>query len=152
MTDWYRPSVIDRIYRVMVSVGMVAAFALLALVAWWLFYPYRGLSVYHFDMLTPQVRAGELLHYQVSYCLDATTPMPARVDREMVLQNHVVSFPIPDIGYMIQQPCESKTRVIGIPTYAPPGIYHLEISTTMEPNPLRTVRQSWRSPTFEVIK
>jgi hypothetical protein len=148
----YRPGFCERVYRAVVSLGMGAAFLLLVLFAWWLFYPYKGIQTYDLRILTPVVQPGGLLRWEVDYCVDARTPVPAQVDREMVLQNHVIAFPIPDVGYVIQQRCETKSRVIGIPEYAPGGTYHLEISTSLEVNPLRRLRQSWRSGTFTVVE
>ena len=147
----YRHTVRERAWIVAQTTALACTFAFLCLMAWWLFSPYRGLTTYTVALPTTRVVAGGLLRGEIHYCVDAGLPLPMRLDREIVLQNHAVAFPVPDIQYAITQRCESKSRILGIPDYAPPGIYYLSITTTVTVNPLRTIRQTWQSPSFEVV-
>lgn len=147
----YRPSLPDRLFRAVVTVGMACAFTFLGVAAFWLFYPYQGMLSYHATLTTPVVKQGGLLYGEISYCVDGAVPLPMRLDREIVLQNHRVSFPVVDLQYVITNRCEQKGRILGIPDYAPPGVYHLAITTSLQVNPLRVVRQTWTTGEFTVV-
>jgi hypothetical protein len=154
MTDYlsYRlPSKCERVYRTVVSIGMGAAFVLLAIVGWWLLYPYQGVSKWEFVFDTPVVQQGALFRWHVNYCVDGSTPLPVTIQRELELQNHTVIFPMPEVSHAIVKPCETKHRAMGVPEYAPPGVYRIVITTRLQVNPFRVVQQSWVSPPFTVV-
>jgi hypothetical protein len=142
--------------RTLYSLGWAGIIAGLILAVWmWLalFWPHRGLTEWRFTLETPVVVRGELLRWHIRYCVDTAVPIPSRVSRELELQDQDgVTFPLVDLDYTILSRCETKFRAVGIPTYAPPGRYHLHLTTNLEVNQLRTIRQVWISPVFEVVK
>lgn len=146
----YRPSLFDRIFRSVVMVGLVVAFLFVGVIGYWLFWPFEGLTSYTATIKSPVVQGG-LLTGTIRYCVGATVPLPIRIDRDVVLQNHVVSFPMSEIEYTITQRCEDKHRMMPIPSGTPPGTYRMIITTSVQVNPLRVVRQTWSTPTFEVV-
>jgi hypothetical protein len=146
----YRQTVWNRTWLALTTLAAALAASLLCLFAYWLFWPYEGLTRYSVELTNPVVSQGELLYGEIDYCVDANVPLPMRIDREIVLQNHIIAFPVTDLQYAITERCEHKGRVLGIPDYAPAGTYHLAITTTVTVNPLRTIRQSWVSQPFVV--
>jgi hypothetical protein len=133
---------------------ILSALLLIAGATYWVTYPYRGLydvpDPIQIDQ--PVIHHGELLTYTVHYCVDESLPLPLRVTRELQLQGpDEMIFPLaPFIGYQIQERCESRTLAIGVAAYFPEGTYHIHFTTELEVNPLRTIRQSFRSTDFRI--
>lgn len=135
-----------------VTFGITAV--LIGLIGYWLFVPAAGLKMKADPLvvLTKTVAPGDVLHYELNYCVEGPIPVPIRVTREMELQNHSFSFPLPMLGYTIMERCEKKVRLLEIPSFVPPGEYHIHLYTTLEINPLRTLKQSWISENFRVVQ
>jgi len=147
----YRNSLWRRIFLGLTTFSAGLAGIVLCIICYWLFWPYQGLTSYHATILSPVVVSGGLLHGEIEYCVESGVPLPIRIDRDIILANHTISFPMTDLQYTITQRCERKVRMLGIPTYAPPGTYKMAVTTAIEVNPLRTIRQTWESPSFEVV-
>jgi len=145
----WEPTVLERLaYRTAGAILAVAIVFMLRLLVW-LSFP--GAGFFEVVIVTPPtVTAGTLLRYQVNYChsLNQTQVM---VYRELELEDHGTNIPLPGLAYSTEQNCETVDRAVGIPSFTPPGPYHLKITTEIQVNPLRRVRQEWRTDPFRVL-
>jgi hypothetical protein len=149
--------------RILYSAAWTAILATLLslfVACWWMLAPHQGLV----SQITPPlqvkesvVQAGGVLQYTVHYCVDESLPLPITVDRVLELQptnsEEPVSWPVaPTIAYTITQRCETKTRLMGVPSFIPAGTYHIHSTTSLQVNPLRPVKQYWQSGDFLIVK
>ena len=135
--------------------GIVSAVLLAATAICWMVVPYKGLTVTPrpFAVDNHRVEQESLVRYTVRYCVDGTIPVPVTVNRELELQaaDSTVFSVAPPISYEITERCEVRTLLIGIPSYLPPGKYHIHSMTELRVNPLRTIRQKFSSEEFQVV-
>lgn len=146
------PSNAERsVYRGAALILAVALIFMLRLLTW-LAFPGEGFR--DVAITAPaSVQAGTLFRYQVTYCHgDGKADQPVLVMRELELQDHGTNIQLPGLAYTTAADCEVKVRTVGIPAYTPPGPYKLQITTELQTNPLRRVRQVWLTPTFTVTK
>lgn len=129
-----------------ISIGVLGLF--------WLLWPYGGMQ-YNLQVIGKSpIQAGTLLTYTSKYCVSPGVPLPITIQREYELQSgdELMTFPIaPSLSYTIQKPCEEFTRVIGVPSYMPAGMYHIHAHTSMRVNPVRTIDQTFVSNLFEIV-
>jgi len=125
---------------------------------WWTIAPHAGLvpNTNPPLIVAEQVTSpGSVLTYTVSYCVDESLPLPITVDRTLELQldgAEPVSWPVaPPIQYTIENRCETKTRLLGIPSFIIPGKYHIHSVSSLTVNPIRIIRQTWQSNDFRII-
>lgn len=142
----WQPSTGERLaYRTAGAVLILAAGFMIRLLVW-LALPAEGF--FEVQIHTPaSVQAGTLLRYQVNYCHGLDTSQ-VLVNRE--LEDHGTNIPLPGLAYTTEQNCETVDRAVGIPSFTPPGPYRLKITTEIEVNPLRHIRQEWRTDSFLV--
>lgn len=134
--------------------AIISAIGMGLLGLFWLLWPYGGLNAtLHVD--TPQVQQGTLMSYTIKYCVDDAVPLPIIITREFELQStqdNMLTFAIaPPLSYVIQNRCESFTRVVGVPIYMPLGTYHIHSHSSLKVNPLRSIDQTFSSDTFRII-
>lgn len=135
---------------------IVSALLLIGTFTYWTTYPYRGLHdvVEPIPISEPVVAHGQLLTYTISYCVDESLPLPMKLYREFRLQGpDGIIFPLPAfVDYEISQRCETRRFAIDIPYYYPEGVYRLHVTTELQVNPLRFVKQAFVSDQFRIIK
>jgi hypothetical protein len=148
----WQPSERERfVYRGAVLILIVALVFMVRLLTW-LAFPGEGFR--DVTITAPNaVQAGTLLRYTVNYCHGSgKASQPVLVMRELELQDHGTNIQLPGLAYTTTADCETKNRTVGIPVYTPPGPYKLRITTELQANPIRHVRQEWLSPSFMVIQ
>lgn len=146
------PSNAERfVHRGAVLILAVALVFMLRLLIW-LSFPGEGFR--DVTLTVPaSVQVGTLLRYQVNYCHgNGKIEQPVLVMRELELQDHGTNIQLPGLAYTTTANCETKVRTVGIPAYTPPGPYKLQITTELQANPLRRIRQTWFTPSFTVTK
>lgn len=143
-------TVAHRVLYALAALTLGLAAVLVSVGIYWVSWPYGGLEHVTIQMGDAPVVAGGTLGYTIGYCVADGIPVPVTVLRELELQDHLVTYALPMVGYTIEQRCEEKTRIVGVPPYVVPGVYHLHIHTEVEVNRLRSIRQVFQSPDFVV--
>lgn len=94
------------------------------------------------------VKAGEPLIYTVDYC--RYTTLDAHFTRTLVGQT-VITFP--EQNSNIAPGCRViDVKNTTIPSYVPPGTYHLELSVCFKFNPIRQICHYPKTEDFEVVQ
>ena len=152
-------SPLTRLFYAVAWVGILTGLAVTLTLGYWKLAPYSGLTdvPQPFPIEQSVARKGQLVTYTMSYCVDASLPLPITVHRSLELQNGdpdapLGSLPIaPPIEYEITQRCETRDFFVGLPMYVPAGRYHIHTHTTLQVNPIRQIRQAWVSAEFDVL-
>ena len=144
----WQPSTRERLAYRLAGAVLIVALAFMIQLLVWLAFPNGGF----FEVVIqtpPTATAGTLLRYQVNYC-HGLNQSQVLVNRELELEDHGTNIPLPGLAYSTEQNCETVNRAVGIPSYTPAGPYRLKITTEIQVNPLRRVRQEWRTDVFQV--
>lgn len=138
------------IYRGASGVLTVALFFMLRILTW-LAFPGQGFVAA--DITVPQtVQAGTLMIYQVNFCQqDGRTPAVLTVS-ELELEDRGTSIPLSGLAHTTTANCEVKVQSIGIPGFTPPGPYRLKVTSDLQANPLRRVRQEYLTAPFTITE
>jgi hypothetical protein len=63
-----------------------------------------------------------------------------------------IVFPDPPAAsYIITTRCNDRRTFVAIPSFLPPGTYHIHARTHLYVNPLRKIVQEFQSEDFEVV-
>ena len=135
------------IHRIAAFIVLFAFLFLLRIVAW-LAWPGGGFQGVELRGIPAAVQAGSLMPYAIDYC------QPGGAGRDVTIQRELAgtgtNIQLLGLAHTTTGDCESLARAVGIPTYTPAGTYRLMITTDLDTNPLRHVRQVWLSRTFTV--
>lgn len=146
----WQPTTRERLAYRTAGVVLIVALIFMVRILVWLAFPGPGFQKVTITLGGSTVRTGTLLEYQVNYCL-SDGENQVLVSRELELEDHGTNIPLPGLAYTTERNCETVDRHVGIPSFTPPGPYRLKITTDVHTNPLRSVRQIWRSPAFQVM-
>jgi len=138
----------NRIAYYISVITLVIAFILLCVVIYWWGYPYKVNNFQQpFKVLTPVVKQGGLLQYQVHYC------------KSMNLGANVTSSFANGIIYVMptnqsKKPVGCHTIVISVvvPSELPPSTYHIMNVYSYQVNPIRTIDYVVITGNFKVVK
>lgn len=133
-------------------VCLVTAYAVLAVVAYSLFWPIKTLTVIGYDpqhpieVDTPVVHPGEPLAYKLNYC--KYTDAPSNVHRTMV-DGQVIM--LTDTVGQLPLGCHIVTvKTAIVPTTINPGKYYLDVVVSYKINLFRTEYIHYRTNYFTV--
>ena len=144
----------DLFWRVAAIIMGTLSLGLTTAVMLMLFWPARGVYNMQVVMDAPTFRAGGLLSWKVSQCLDQGTfryPNAIQVGREIEIQNHRASYALGHIDVLMTAPCETYVRAVPLPPVLPPGTYHLRVYTSVRINALRNFDQVFEGPAFQIV-
>ena len=117
----------------------------------WSFYPYKTFeaNTQPFPIVSHEVRAGDAVVFYSDTCRYVT----GNVDVHIALVDGVlISFPDRTFYQEIIECKAYNNASIVIPTTVPVGTYHLEITSTMQVNPIRKISTKFITEKFNVIK
>lgn len=132
----------------MVVTFLIASWLALLYVGLLLLYPFRTIEVKNdpYPILNSPVEAGQIVVYEVDSCryTDLTNDVTRTLVGEVTIQLNRES-------QNLQEGC-SKFKVAStiIPSFAPAGTYHIEISNSFRVNALRTIEKRYRTVNFEI--
>ena len=123
---------------------------IMVVVSYWLVRPYEPV-IYNenpFPIITPIVEAGNNVLYHSDTCRTVT----GKVLVSRTLRNDVL-INLPDRTFTQEKAeCVSFNNAsVEIPTFAPSGIYTIEITSCFQVNPIREVCSKVLTEEFEVI-
>lgn len=98
-------------------------------------------------ILTPRVKAGEVMIYQADYCL--FNSYPATVARTLVNHSYIQLPIVNTVGVL---GCHKANVQIPIPDGAEIGTYHMEGIVTYKISPTRSIDIPFSSEDFKVVK
>lgn len=147
----WTPTTRERLAYRVAGLILMAAVAFMGLILFWLVFPGKGFEDVQFSV-PKTVQAGTIMRYQVNYCQGGLAETPVLVLRELELQDHGTNIQLPGLAYTTKANCEVLDRAVGIPSFTPPGPYRLMVTTELQANPIRHVRQVWLSPEITVTK
>jgi len=128
---------------------LVALALLMALVAYWLWFPYEVITFKTYTVPTDKQTyiAGERVSYFVDY--DKKLPLRGRLSRALV-DGTRTNYPSINTFLTIGK---NQTWVsdLAIPAYSPAGVYHIEVSAEYQVNPLRTINVQFQTAEFAVL-
>lgn len=132
------------------AVVVLFAFLFLLRIVTWLAWPGVGFQGVEVRGLPTTIQTGTLMPYWIDACQKGGAGRQVLIMRE--LENHATDIQLPGLVYTTGGDCESLERAVGIPSFTPAGVYRLRITTELQANPLRHVRQVWKSRAFTVTK
>lgn len=121
----------------------------LGVLAYWHFYPYQTVTVnvQPMKILTPEVKAGGVVRWEIDLCKHTNTPTV--IDRRLV-DGTVVSYPekvaTAGKGCVVLQVAEE------VPAYVEPGTYYIEEIGSNKVSPIKTVYRKYRTEDFQVVE
>lgn len=120
------------------------------LMTFWLLWPYRPIVEASAPVaITPVVHRGTNLEIRRSFCLSVDTPSTSA--RHLISHSSGARISLPTTHHYTPPGCHTKTYLVEVPEWAPPGVYTYEVTLTYEVNPLRTVSAHLLPAIFEVI-
>ena len=128
-------------------VTMIVAIILMLYTFYMFLWPYRTVEVkvQPYPILTPIVRVGELVKFEVDYCKYSNAPMTYQsnfIDSIIYLGNTgTAGLPIGCHKVIVSNPVPN----------IPEGKYYIEIINNYEVNKLRTITKRFRTDFFEII-
>lgn len=119
------------------------------LFAFWLIFPLKVNTTQSPVIVDKQVyRPGDRITYTLSYCKYKN--MPGTVYRSLVNSTRTtftaISGSLPTGCHMI------RVSDLVIPDYTDDGLYHIEGYTEYKVNPIRTIKSSWQTEEFMIVK
>ena len=129
-------------YGTLILLGLV-----LALVAYWLLYPYNPIDNSEVIMADKTVQQGQLSSYKFDYCKNEE--YPAKVRKDFV---DGIIFQMESPKSTLPTGCHSIVVPLPIPETLPPGMYKVRITAIYRVNPIRTITNIIETETFSVIK
>jgi len=125
---------------------MLASGALL--MGYWVLWPYNIITVKSpIHVISKTVKPGGLLVYEVEYCKYMS--LPAIVTMQLI--DMEIHF-FPAITVNLPKGCTKSIRRQELPMRLAPDFYHLHISSTYQPNPLRSITYDWDTELFQVMQ
>lgn len=101
-----------------------------------------------FEIKNSPLHAGDTLIYEVDYC--RYTRLDAHFTRTLV-GDSIITFP--EQNSNVEPGCRKvEVRNTTIPSYVPPGRYHLELTVCFDINPIRTICHYPKTEEFEVVQ
>ncbi|MBU0847061.1 hypothetical protein KKH23_07695 [Patescibacteria group bacterium] len=122
---------------------------IIALVAYWMFYPYRLVEFETpMEVINSPVRRGEVVNYRLKFC--KFTDLQPVISRRLI-NNFTIALPSlsPQSGKGCVDLISSSTIV---PAHLPAGKYKLEMSSSYQVNPLRVITIPYETEEFDVIE
>lgn len=132
-------------------VAMAVLAAVLAWVLYLLVYPYSDITFTGPTTIDGQeFRPGEFVEVtNEEFCNQGVA---TRVTRLVSNQYGSVELPVLAFEAPASPVCISPSvALVRIPDEVPPGIWHIHITTTYEPNPIRKIDVTFETPDFEVL-
>ena len=134
-----------------IMMPIVASFAILAVMLFWLLFPYNNLAFGNYYVDREEYRAGQFVKVTLDkFCTDGSPNT-----NERWLDNEVGGVALPPLRFNGggQPGCwEHLEFMVKIPDETVPGKYRLEFNTKYKANPIRVVEVTTYSPFFYVIK
>jgi len=134
----------------MAYLSLLLTGGLLAVIIYWLTFPYKVIDFNDgaFRVNNKQVRQGEYLSYEVSYC--KYTESLAEVTISFV--DGIIYTTPRDPQAFYELGCHTKTILLYIPKALPGGKYYLNHNFNFELNPIREVNINAQTEMFEVLE
>ena len=111
-------------------------------------YPFKVIEIKaEFKVLTPVVKQGELLEYQVN----AEKFMPITGTKKCSFEDGIVFF-LPTVESKLDVGVHNETVGVPIPETLPLGSYKYHCKVDYQITPFRTVNAEFYTETFEVTK
>lgn len=113
-----------------------------------MFYPYKTIDVFKtpLKILTPEVKRGESVVYEVDYC--KYTDQQADVT---ISFTDGFSYPQPRVTSNTLKGCAKTQRAVIVPDNLPAQTYHLHITLEYRMNSLRTITKTYDTEKFKVL-
>ena len=126
---------------------LAVAFVIVFYIGYLAFYPFKTLVVKQpITILTPTVKAGDDMVYQISYC--RYFKGSAQLSRTLVGPDN---FPAPFVSSITKPGCGIAHVHLNVPASATPGAYHMEAIAEFQVNPFQLRRVNFQSGEFQVI-
>ncbi len=120
----------DILLRLTYCMGVLAVGAM-AIIAFWLVYPYNPLTINNVETHTKVTQAGGLFEYSVDFCKH--TDLPAKLDKTFV---DGIVFHLPQAYIDGDEGCRTDNVIMEVPEFFD-GEYHVEVLLTYQVNPIR---------------
>ena len=127
---------------------MVFLFGIVALVGYWLLYPYKPVTINRTPALVvnKEVDRGGHLHYLIDFCKNSNiTPIVSRT-----FVDGLVYTPAPYPAPKNEIGCQVLKVAVYVPKALPSGEYVLETTYTYQVNPIRHVEVTYSTEPFMV--
>ena len=127
------------------------ALIMMGFVAYWQFYPYKPITAQTqpFMILDEDkvLKAGDILAYRADFCKDFSGEI--RMDR-MLVNDILIQF-TPHFITASNNECQlHEDQMVKLPDNTPNGVYHMEITTTVQVNPIRSISLKFITEDFSV--
>jgi len=126
---------------------LILAFGLILLIGYWLIYPYKPIQFNKLELITPVVKQGGILKYEVDYCKYMN--ISAEVTRTY---NNGIIYTTPTTTSNNPTGCHDITIFVIIPPELPSAYYTITMRYKYQVNPIRIVEYTVNSDKFEVIE
>jgi len=142
----------SKYFNVASYVVLGLALASMALVIFWLTFPYKTVEMNSYTNVTNTVKTGDNFIATADFC--SWTGLPRTVTAQ--LRDGIVwTLPVAEVPGkpLSEKPsCNMLNLATHIPETLPPGEYTLFVNTEFKVNPLRTMNLQYHSQPFQVIK
>jgi hypothetical protein len=141
-----------RFLNIMSFISLLSVAFLLFIIGYWLFYPYNPITFNfpkgqtHFRVLTPTVRAGGTLKYEVNYCKNMnTTAVVTATFNNGIIYSTPSTLSNKGVG------CHIITIFTDVPTELPPTTYTRTMTYSYQVNPIRRIDITATTGSFIII-
>lgn len=135
-------------HTVSLFVAMLVALALLytGLNLW----PYKVAEVTHTEVLTPYVKAGEEIIYQVSFCKYLDTQ--GKIERILRRKDGAIAITLQPLSAVTPGCYENFKVKVPVPENSLPGIYTIQTTTVYKVNLIKEITVQFETPAFEIVE
>lgn len=135
-------------FQITVYFTIFLMFVVLGYFAYLTLYPFKTLDVKSTTILTPIVKAGDVLMYRVDYCKH--TDKSATVFRTLHSVDETRLVPFPSVSTVTLLGCHSADIPLQTFSSIPPGEYYLLIDAVFELTSQRTIHKIIKTDTFTI--
>ena len=133
-----------------ISFGTIGiAFLFLAVIFYWLLYPYNPLVINQrpLPIVNKEVKKGDIVEYTFDYCKN--TDMHTHVNKKF---SDGIEFALPEYDLSNPSGCRVQNIVTEIPHTLPEGEYIIVATYTYDVNPLRRIVIKTHTEKFKVVE
>lgn len=139
-----------KIQHIIAYITIALTLILLLVFGYWAFYPYKTFEYVGSKSLVlnknKTVEAGEYVTVETN--INHYTEGLLGLVSPQLIDGTVINYP--DVTYITRKGHQKFERNFEIPQYVDPGIYHIEIQTSLRVNPIRTITYVRQSEDFLV--
>ncbi len=141
------PGKLEMVFYKLGILAIIGLGVLMSMFAYKTFYPRKLIEVTRFSAVSDSVKRGSMLTYRLDICKYVNKT--ATIHRALI--NDII-IALPTIEASIPTGCQTVTRKVMVPEYAPTGEYILRATVDFEVNSFKTISYAHETGIFQVTE